>query len=300
MSGCALKEPFPADYSAESSHIPVPFVAPRSDRCASTALEMVAGYWQHEGGYHPLLSGDELDKRTLIPDKEGTLQIELVAAIRADGMVAYPLNPTFGSLLEELRAGNPVIVLVNRGYSWYPLWHYATITGYDAVHEKILSHFSDLPDETIDLATFSAIWNRSGKWGIVPVPPGRIPVTAEPQQWLKVAYDLEATGRPDTASVAYESGVRRWPENIPLHFALANARYRDGRLDEAERLYREILSQEPDYPYALNNLADLLCRKGRGTEALKLLDREPCKEEKAQSLIEMTRSEIRAGCPPHP
>lgn len=300
FSGCALKEPLPSGEAAESSHLTVPFVPPRSDRCASSALEMVAGYWQENGNYQPLLSPQELDRRTLIPEKKGTLQIELVAATRAEGLVAYPLKPSLDALLEELSAENPVIVLVNRAYSWYPLWHYATVTGYDAEHEKIFSHFSDIPDEPIAIATFSSIWNRSDRWGIVPVPPDHIPVTAEPREWLKAAYDLETTGRLDTASIAYESGVRRWPEHIPLLFALANARYREGRLDEAEKRYREILDQEPDHPYALNNLADLLCRKGRGKEALKLLERKPFTDDAAESLIEKTRSEIRAGCPSHP
>jgi tetratricopeptide (TPR) repeat protein len=173
-----------------------------------------------------------------------------------------------------------------------------TVTGYDADHEKILAHFSDLPDEAISLSTFSAIWNRSGKWGMVPVPPDRIPATAQRSVWLRAAYDLETTGRSKEALIAYQYGTQRWPDDVPILFALANAQYRAGQMPEAEKVYRKILEMDPSHPYALNNLADLMCQKGRGKEALKLLDRNVSGDEKARSQIEATRQEIRSGCPP--
>jgi hypothetical protein len=101
-SGCAPKNPLPSDNNYTSYHVNVPFVNPRSDLCGATAIEMVSSYCQSTTSYVPLLTPKELDERTLIPDKGGTLQIELTATARADGLLVYPIEPTFDALLSEL------------------------------------------------------------------------------------------------------------------------------------------------------------------------------------------------------
>jgi protein O-GlcNAc transferase len=53
----------------------------------------------------------------------------------------------------------------------------------------------------------------------------------------------------------------------------AIALHRDGRLGEAERLYREILQQVPSEPDALHFLGVLQGQAGRHSEALRLMDR---------------------------
>jgi len=152
---------------------------------------MVSSYWQSTASYVPRLSRNELDKRTLIPAKGGTLQVELISTARADGLLVYPLEPTFDALLTELEEQHPVIVLLNRSYSWYPLWHYAPVTGYDKEKQTVLMHFSDQPNEAMSITTFMALWKRSDNWGVVLLPPDQLPASASPKVFLRAAYDLE-------------------------------------------------------------------------------------------------------------
>ncbi len=51
-------------------------------------------------------------------------------------------------------------------------------------------------------------------------------------------------------------------------FALAVARHRAGRLDEAEQLYRAVLKIKPDHVEALTNLGNALYTRGNSTEAV--------------------------------
>ena len=51
-------------------------------------------------------------------------------------------------------------------------------------------------------------------------------------------------------------------------FALAVARHRAGRLDEAEQLYRAVLKIQPDHVEALTNLGNALYTRGNSTEAV--------------------------------
>ncbi len=295
-TGCVPKEPFPPEQHYASSAINVPFIPPRSELCGSTSIEMVASYWQSQTDFSPKLSTEELDARTLIPAKKGTLQIELITAARSIGLIAYPLEPTFEALFSELSAHHPVIVLVNRSYSWHPLWHYAPIIGYDEEKRSILAHFSDQPNEAISIGTFAALWKRSNNWGVVLFPPGELPASVSPKTFLRAVYEFEKSGNSEEAIVAYQSALRRWPDNTDLLFALANGSYNASHLIEAEENYRKLLALNPSHPLALNNLSILLCHSGRSDEALKLLDKVVSDETKIQSIIKATREEIVGGC----
>lgn len=297
-SGCAPKNPLPLNNNYSSSKIDVPFIAPRSKLCGSSSIEMVSSFWQSITSYVPHLSLKELDERTLIPSKGGTLQVELISTARANGLLVYPLEPTFDALFSELSAHHPVIVLVNRSYSWYPLWHYAPITGYDANTQTILMHFGDMPNEAVPIGTFGTLWERSGNWGVVLLPPTELPASATAQKFLSAAYDLEKIGMINEAITSYETAISRWPDYIPILFALGNAYYNSHQISKAEEVYRYILLIDSKYPYALNNLADLLCHTGRSDEALKLLEHVGTDDVEIQTLIKNTREEINNGCAP--
>lgn len=270
----------------------VPFIPPRADLCGSTSVQMVSLYWQSVSGYAPKLSIDELDQRTLIPLKGGTLQAELVTAARANGLVAYPLEPNFDALFSELAAHHPVIVLINRSYSWYPLWHYIPVNGYDGTRREVLTHFSDQPNEPIAVETFAELWKRSENWGVVLLPPGEIPASASSKNFLRSVYELEKIGMVDEAIRSYKSALIRWPEDSDIHFILANSYYRTHRFGEAEESYRRFLLTNPSHPLALNNLAILLSKTGRKKEGLALLDNAVSKDPEIQKMLRDTREEI--------
>ena len=54
----------------------------------------------------------------------------MVAAARSRIRGAF-LKGGIHSVLPEIAAGNPVLVLQNAGWSWLPVWHYAVVIGYD-------------------------------------------------------------------------------------------------------------------------------------------------------------------------
>lgn len=295
-TGCVPKDPFPPEQHYPSSSIPVPFITPRSELCGSTSIEMVASYWQSKAGFSPKLSTQELDTRTLIPAKGGTLQIEMAIAARSDGLIAYPLEPTYNALFHELEAHHPVIVLVNRSLSWYPLWHYVPVIGYDEEKRSIKGHFLLQPNEEISIATFASLWKRSGNWAVVLLPPEELPVSVSPKTFLRAVYAFEKSGNTKEAIVAYQSAQKHWPEDTDILFALANAYYNGSHLIEAEKNYRNLLSLNPSHPFAINNLAMVLCRSNRSDEALKLLDKVESDDPKIQSMLKTSREEIIRGC----
>ena len=161
-----------------------------------------------------------------------------------------------------------------------------------------MTHFSDQPHEAIPLATFAALWERSENWGVVLLPPDKLPASASPKIFLQAAYALEKTGLTDDAITAYKSALLRWPKDINILFALANAYYHSHQIKNAEKTYHKLLSLKPGYPLAVNNLADLLCRTGRSKEALRVLGKAETNDKKMEAIINGTRKEIVKGCVP--
>ena len=59
---------------------------------------------------------EELVPQVYLPERKGSLQVEMLAAARRHGMVSYQLAPRFEDVLREIAAGTPVVVLQNLGF----------------------------------------------------------------------------------------------------------------------------------------------------------------------------------------
>lgn len=63
---------------------------------------------------------EDLSSQTYIPGRKGSLQIEMTAAARRHEMLPYQIEPQMLDLFAEIAAGNPVLVLQNLSFEWYP------------------------------------------------------------------------------------------------------------------------------------------------------------------------------------
>jgi tetratricopeptide (TPR) repeat protein len=207
-----------------------------------------------------------------IPDRKGSLQVEMLAAARRHGMVSYALAPRFEDVLREIAAGTPVIVLQNLGL-FSAGWHYAVAIGYDYPLGTLVLRSGTQERDVMPFAAHEVVWMRSGYWAMVAVPPDRIPATAEENRWLGAIAALERTGQARGARVAYTAFLGRWPENVNARIGLANAHYALGELAQAEAVLREAARRDPGSVVVLNNLAQALSDLGRHEEALPLIEK---------------------------
>ena len=82
---------------------------------------------------------------------------------------------------------------------------------------------------------------------------------------------LSVTGKGEEADAAFEASFALNPQRRKL--ALAAEHHKEGRHDEAERLYRELLRESPDNVDAMRLLAGILTRKSETDESEALLQR---------------------------
>src|SRR5260370_42286223 len=80
---------------------------------------------------------EALRPQVYLPDRHGSLQIEMLAAARRNGFVAIDLKPELANLLTEIAAGNPEIGLQNLALGSRPDWHHAAAVGYDLSARRI-------------------------------------------------------------------------------------------------------------------------------------------------------------------
>ena len=126
-SGCTAM--FIADQVVpkEPQHLPddiridVPYIEQTDNYCGPASLAMVANY------YGINATPNEIASLVYIPERKGTLQIEMTAATRNLDLVPYTMQMDLEALRAEINAERPVIVLRNLALDVYPIWHYSVL-----------------------------------------------------------------------------------------------------------------------------------------------------------------------------
>jgi hypothetical protein len=281
-----LQHGWPGDLPSRAELTETPFFAQREYQCGPAALATVLAHSKVP------VTPDELVTQVYIPQRKGSVQIEMLAAPRRYGTVSYTLAPRYDHVLREITAGTPVVVLLDFGVWPVHIWHYAVAVGYDADTHDIILRSAESERLSIPFSLFEYFWKRSDYWAMVAVPPDRVPKTADRRRYLEAIIALERINQPRAAAKAYAAFLERWPTEIAASVGLANAHYATGELDLTEAALRRALELQPGSAILLNNLAQTLSDAGRGAEALELIDRAE-NDSQFAGAISQTRALIR-------
>ena len=241
--------------------VEVPFHPQEEYQCGPAALAMTLN-WSGVS-----VTPDELKDAVYSPARRGSLPNDLIAAARRHGRLAYTVH-ALDDVLKEVAAGHPVIALQTLGEGAEPRWHYSVVIGYDRPAETLLLRSGRDARKVISFAVFEASWQAGDNWALVVLEPSELPATAEESAFVEAASGLEAAQHPDSAAIAYEAALKRWPESLGAWIGLGNSRYALHDLSGAERAFRKASELHPGSGSALNNLALVLAAEGRKEEAL--------------------------------
>ena len=255
-AGPARLAQLPAELPERVELTATPFHPQTEHQCGPAALATVLG-----------AAGRNVDPAVLatevyLPGRQGSLQSELAAAVRARGLLAYEVRPSLSDLLAEVAAGRPVLVLQQLGAGPWPYWHYAVVIGYDKTHGKLLLRSGTNERQALRASLFEATWDRGGNWGLVLLEPGTLPAQPDPARYMSAAAALEAAGNPAAAKAAYAAAAGLWPKAPLPRLGLGNLAAAAGDWAAAELWYRAVLADDPAQAAALNNRAEALVRLG--------------------------------------
>ncbi len=233
------------------------------------------------------ITPEPLVSQVYIPERRGSLQLEMLAAARRYGRVSYVLAPRYGDLLREVAAGRPVLVLQDVG-ALATQWHYAVVNGFDYPSGTIYLRSGTTARREMPFTAFERSWMRSGYWAMVLTPPDRIPATATEDAWMNAVLAMARVALPEDAATAFATALQRWPDNLAAAVGLANQLHARGELAQAAGVLGEARQRHPRSAILANNLAQVLSDLGRQREALALI------EEAAADPRDPFASEIRA------
>ena len=246
--------------------IQTPFYPQVTDQCGPSALATIL----NSSGV--AVTPEVLKSRIYIPDRQGSLQIELLATTRGYGRMPYLIDTNISALLDEVRAGRPVLVLQNLGSNRAPVWHYAVLVGYLADERRFILRSGDQKRHVTSASRFARTWQRAGYWGVLSLQPGEMPASPDADKYVRSVAAVEAIGDIASAAAGYHAATERWPEHSLAWLGMGNAYYAQGNLDSAESAYKRILSMDSDHLIALNNLSQVQIDRGCFKDASATLD----------------------------
>ncbi|HEX4881566.1 MAG TPA: PA2778 family cysteine peptidase [Porticoccaceae bacterium] len=262
----------------------VPFF-PQSDyQCGPAALATVLN---HAGA---AVTPEQLVSAVYLPGRGGSLQVELIAATRRQGLVPYPIGGELPGLIDALRGGRPVLVLQNLGTQSWPIWHFAVVIGYDARRDALILRSGTTQRELTGAHAFARSWGLGGNWGLLVLSPGDLPAAADAERYLRAVTDMEGVAPPAALVAAFAAAVERWPDNSWARVGLGNARYEAGDRRGAAAAFAQVIERHPGLVIARNNLAHILGERGCRVAALALLDTGLA----GQALTEAERAQLHA------
>lgn len=240
----------------------------------------------------------QLTPEVYVPSRQGSLQIEMLAAARRHGAVAVKIPQQLDAVMQEVAAGNVVVVMQNLGFSWVPSWHYAVVVGYDLDKELLWLRSGTYERFEMSLSAFQRTWARSEHWAFVALAPGRLPVSVGADDVAKALVAYEKNTSVTARKTAYQAAVNQWPDHQVLLMGLGNAAYADNDLPLAAATFQHMTDVHPASAAAYNNLANVLLAQKHITQAETVAekglalagDNQQLKSQLAQTLTEIRQS----------
>jgi len=159
---------------AAGTILPVPYFPQEEYRCGPAALASVLAFWG--------LPADPaaVAEAIYLPRLKGTLSLDLLLYAERQGLRATLLPPDAEALKAALRAGRPVIALLNVGSRLLPTWHYVVLVGYADGPRAFLAHDGRYRERVFPYDDFAWRWQDAGRWALLLEPPPGRPAGGAP------------------------------------------------------------------------------------------------------------------------
>lgn len=261
LGACQSLPPPVPDRAPPARSIEVPFHAQEKYQCGPAALAMMLGWADRP------TAPTELVGEVWLPERQGSLIMEMKAAARARGLLVVPVN-TPDALFRELEAGHPVLVMQNLGLSFWPQWHFAVAKGYRNNGSEVLLHSGTDADTPSHWNRFVRTWARADYRAFVVLPAGELPATAETRDLVRALENLRTVAGREAVLPHWRAAAQQRPDDYLLQFGLGNVLWENGRRRQARDAFRRATELNPDSAAAWNNLAEAWLQTGCPGKAL--------------------------------
>ena len=194
----------------------VPFSKQQQFYCGPTTLSEVFGYYGVDA------TPKDIAPKLFIPNKEGSLQLEMVSATRQYGFLPYTERGTLSTIMALVSDNIPIIVFQNLSIQILPQWHYAVVIGFNSQKGTVTLHTGVTENHEMSLELFERTWGRGNYWYMAPVPSSVSSNSMSAYTYVSAAYDMMKVGSTETAIQFLEAATKQWPSYWLSYFLLAN------------------------------------------------------------------------------
>ena len=241
----------------------VPFYPQAKFFCGPTTLSEALNFYGHS------TTPESIAPSLFIPGREGSLQLEMISAARTYGLLAYSTQSDFETLFALIDNDVPVIVFQNVATSWFPMWHYALVIGYDQTEQKIILHTGETKAHEMSYELFERVWQRGNYWMLALLKSEQTHKYLDPFIYTQAAHDMLKIGLNETALAHLITATEVWPKQWLSYFLLGNHFLNIS--DEAASWFSEGYKYASDIPEYLNNYGYALVQEGCISAAKELI-----------------------------
>ena len=161
VSGCATVGPAPDKQKESDTHIirNIPFYPQEDFQCGPASLAAVLNYWGIP------VTPEQVAKDIYSNSAKGTLNIDMLLYAQARGLTASQYPGGLNDLREKINLGEPLIVLVDYGFSIIQVNHFMVIVGY--AEQGIIAHTGRAKEKVIPWSDFLKAWEKTGHWTLL-------------------------------------------------------------------------------------------------------------------------------------
>ncbi|HYA32207.1 MAG TPA: C39 family peptidase [Thermodesulfovibrionales bacterium] len=160
-SACSTASRMPEARQQINLHViqNVPFFPQEEYQCGPASLASVLNY------HGVLVTPDEVAGAIYSPSARGTLDIDMVLYAQSRGLWASQYRGGLGDLKDKIDADQPLIVLVDYGFSVFQVNHFMVVIGYS--DEGVVVHSGQHEKKFIPMEDFMKSWEKSNYWTLL-------------------------------------------------------------------------------------------------------------------------------------
>ena len=264
LGACQSMPPPPDPQRPAEMHIATPFFPQQDYQCGPAALATILGW-----------AGEDVDDQMLVdevwlPERRGSLAIELVAAARARGKLVYPIDTPI-ALFAALDNEQPVLVLQNLALERWPRWHFAVVTGYRDAGRTIVLNSDVRESLAMHWNRFVRTWARARYQGWLILPAGELPDAAQPLPLVRALNELETSTGATAAAPFWSAAAARFADDYLVQFGYGNHLWSTHQRYEAIEAFRAATRTRPGAHAGWHNLITALIETGQTDAACEIL-----------------------------
>jgi len=140
----------------------VPFFSQLDYQCGPASLAGVLNY------YGDTVSPDEIAETIYRHNIRGTISLDMVLYARKRGFASKWYKGSTDDIERVVNRGNPLIVMVDLGFSLARVYHFMVVTGYSS--KGVIANTGTTSQKLISWEQFMLQWEKTQNWTLIITP----------------------------------------------------------------------------------------------------------------------------------